>query len=147
MSVLLDQLKADFLTARKNKSESTPLLSTILGNVDTHSKSKNAVINDEKIISIVKTIAKGTSDTLSALENSNVQERDKKILQCRSELEILSKYIPLLMSETELKSTVMSFIDSGGSNDIGSVMKFLRENHTGKYDGKMASQIVKDLSD
>ena len=64
------------------------------------------------------------------------------------ENDILNEYLPQQISEKDLRFIVFEFaalIDPSIRNkSIGTVMKYLKEEFPGRYDGKMASSIVKE---
>ena len=45
------------------------------------------------------------------------------------------------MSAEDLKAA----ITKSGATNIGEVMKYLKANHDGQYDGKLASQVAKEV--
>jgi uncharacterized protein YqeY len=64
------------------------------------------------------------------------------------EIDILEGYLPQQMDKLELKRVLMNHImnlNSPSMKDMGSVMGFLKENHGGTYDGKLASTLVREL--
>ncbi len=65
-----------------------------------------------------------------------------------NELEILSIYLPKMMSENELNTLIKEVIsDTGATNmsDMGKVMPEIMKRSAGKADGKMVQQIVSDF--
>ena len=66
----------------------------------------------------------------------------------RSEIEVISKYLPKQMSEEELMSEVQSIISEINASDLkdmGRVMGIASKKLAGKTDGKTLSMMVKQL--
>ncbi len=144
--MLLNQIKADQLTARKTKqSLKTSLLTTLLGELETDSKAKKSTeITDEKVIAKIKKFCKSLYEVV---EVTSIE--DKRNSMALIELQILESYLPKQFTEEELKVAVANCIVSAGvetsPKNMGIVMKELKSHYDGQYDGKMASQIVKQL--
>lgn len=136
---LIDTLKADTLTARKNKDASAAVLRTVLGAIDTRSKQKGTVVDDALALSIIKSTLKGLEDTLASLENT---QRTEAIAQTKLEIDTLTIYLPKQMSEAALLEAIDAGIKSGHTA-IGPLMGYLKTNFEGQYDGKQASQLVR----
>ena len=64
------------------------------------------------------------------------------------ELEILNKYLPKQMSDSELRDVIDSYIKTEGLTDIkqmGQIMNHLKKNYEGQYNGSSASVIIKEI--
>lgn len=65
-----------------------------------------------------------------------------------SQAAIIEKYLPKQLSENELKSEIEKIISTVGASslaDLGKVMGLASKQFAGKADGKVVSQVVKDL--
>ena len=136
---LITQLKADTLTARKNKAPQAAVLRTILGDLETKGKQKGTTVDDTLALSVIKSTIKGLDETITHLEGTT---RTDDLTQAKIERDTLTAYLPKVMDETTLRSVVQHAITEGNTN-IGSLMGYLKNNHGGAYDGKTASVIVK----
>lgn len=136
--MLYSEIKSDMLKARKAKDAGTlSILSTLAGELIANAKLVDGekVVSDEAVISLIKKYIKGLDEML--LSNRNNE-------QALKEKELISKYLPKMYSEDELKTLIRAVIDSGADN-LGKVMAYLKQNHSGNYDGKMASEIAKNM--
>ena len=61
------------------------------------------------------------------------------------ELSYLACYMPKSMSEQEVKDLIAKIIKESERPSMGVVMKALQPQIKGKFDGKTASELVKDL--
>jgi len=136
--MLLQQIKADQVRARKLKDKaSTSILTTL------YSEAANVGLNDGKrestdaeVIAVVKKFVKGIDDTLKIRASEELSFERKIILT----------YLPKQMTLGELGIAVRQIMaDAGLSSmkDMGKVMAALKAEYGGEYDGKMASNVVK----
>lgn len=145
---LREQLDADFKTAFKGKNELKlsviRMLKAALMNAEISAGGKGS-FNDAQILEIVRKEAKKRNDSITAYElggRNDLAEKEKQ------ELEILQNYLPQAMAEEEVKALIQKTIgDLGASNtaDFGKVMKEVVARAQGRADGKIISQIVKNL--
>jgi uncharacterized protein YqeY len=133
---LIQKLKDDSVQALKNRDKvKRKVLSTLIGLVE--QKAPNVIEggkkthSDEQVIGVIKTIMAGN------LETKN-QEEDV----------YYAPYIPTKMSDDKLYNIVKSYIidnELSGMKDMRKLMDHLKTNHSGTYDGKVASDIAKSM--
>ena len=112
---------------REKNVEVRDLLRVVIGEFNRIDK----VVSDEKALSIIKKMVE------NAKEQGNT-----------GEVTILEAYLPTQMDELELKRVLMNHImnlNSPTMKDMGGVMGWLKKNHGGTYDGKLASTLVREL--
>ncbi|BDR25873.1 hypothetical protein RVBP17_0840 [Pseudomonas phage sp. 30-3] len=134
---LISQIKADQLSARKCKNKiATSLLTTLL------SEASQPGINDGKrestdneVISVINSFIKN---------NKIAQENASKDILCvlQEELAILVSYLPEQYTKDKLTEIISKYINNNPDFTISSVMQYLRQNHSGKYEGRMAKEII-----
>jgi len=72
-------------------------------------------------------------------------ENDKNRLEdLKSEIEIIAGFLPKQLSKEEVIQMISKIKASLESPNMGSLMKELSPQIKGKFDGKLASQLVKD---
>jgi len=145
MGSLLTSLKADQLTARKSKNtvEAT-LLTTLIGEASMAGKNDgNRESTDDEVLYVIRKFIKGAKDTMAVIESSS--EMFKAL---ENELVVLERYLPKQLSENELIAhikTIAEEIEATTAKDMGRVMKELQTRFAGLYDGKVASQHVRNV--
>ena len=104
-----------------------------------------AEIDTEKEIQIVQKLIKQRQDSLKIY---NEQNRSDLAQVEEEEIAVLQKYLPEQLSEDELKAAIQAIIDKSGASsmkDMGKVMGMASKELAGKADGKVISEIVKQL--
>jgi uncharacterized protein len=124
---LQEKIKADLITAMKNKDENVKyLLRVVIGEINRVGKD----ISDDELVKIIRKMK----------ENASEMGNDK-------EVEILKNYLPVMLEPKQLEILIIGIINKNGyegMKDMGKVMKDLRDNYDSTYDGKLASEIVKN---
>jgi uncharacterized protein YqeY len=64
--------------------------------------------------------------------------------QIENEIEIIGAYLPQQMSEEEVATLINNIKEAQDTPNMGAVMKDLQPQIKGRFDGKKASQMVKD---
>ncbi len=139
--MLLEKLKKDSLQARKEKDEiKSSLLSTVLSQVKTMAiDDGHREPTDQDVVQVVKKFLKSVEENIELAKKGKLSdEAMKKILK---EKEILLEYLPKQLSESDLRE----IIKNSGTKNVGEAMKFLKEKYPDQYDGKIASQIAKEI--
>lgn len=132
---LINQIKTQQLEARKNSSESASLLTTLLSEaVNIGKNNGNRETNDAEVVAVVKKFIKNIDETVSALTTRN-QDASKFL----KEKAVLETFLPKQLTENELTEIAKT------KNGMPDFMKFLKENHNGQYDGKLASTVAKTV--
>ena len=138
---LLSQIRADALAARKAHSPDAGVLTTLIGEVDTKTKgfSPARAMTDDEVVAVVAKFIKGADETIKALDPAKNPEA---IAKAQGERTVLERYMPKQLSDAELEAFVRARVEAG--DNMGGVMSALKAEHAGRYDGRRASQIVKD---
>ena len=102
-------------------------------------------ITDQVAQQIISKLHKQRTDAYKIYVDQNRKDlADDEIQQA----EILEKYLPKQLSETEIKKELESIISSVGASsiaDIGKVMGLAMSTLKGKADGSLISKLVKDI--
>ncbi|NOT37564.1 MAG: GatB/YqeY domain-containing protein [Saprospiraceae bacterium] len=102
-------------------------------------------LNEEKGIAIIQKLLKQRKESLEIYEKQNREDLAKTE---REEIEVISRYLPEQMSETDLRSFIQKIIQetgAAGQKDMGKVMGVASKSLAGKADGKTVSLLVKEL--
>lgn len=136
MTTIYQKIKADFISARKNKVQPViNLLSTVIGEIDneaSRSKTGTKEVTDEIAIKVLKSFSKNLDEVIKISSN------EAAVLEKAT----IDSYLPTQMSESFLRSVIAT----SGFTNMKDIMAYLKANHAGLYDGKMASQIAKEFA-
>lgn len=131
---LKNQINSDYLVAFKAKDPiSKSILSVIKGEIQTHEKNLNVPnLSDEDVIKILNKTVKSLNETISKSDDS----------ESKLQLEVVSKYLPKQMSQSEISEIISNMISENSEIKIGDIMKKFSSLNADK---KLVSQIFNSL--
>lgn len=139
-----DDIKAAMLAREKDKLEALRAVKSAILLAKTQ-KGAAEDINEEGEIKILKQLVKQRQDSAEMYKQQNREDLYKEE---QFQLDIISKYLPQMMSADEVESALKQIIaDNGfaGMKDMGKVMGQATKAFAGKADNKQVSEIVKRL--
>ena len=102
-------------------------------------------INEADETKLLQKLVKQRKDSLEIYEKQNREDLASKE---REEIEVIEKFLPKQMDETELKTVISKIIEQSGASspaDMGKVMGIANKQLAGKADGKTIAAIVKQM--
>lgn len=93
-------------------------------------------------------VAKQIKSRKESLEDYRKANRDDIVSKIEKEIEILTVYLPEQLTEDEIKELINKAIEktcAATPRDMGKVMQEIRPQIAGKADGKVVSDMVKQL--
>lgn len=146
MNTLENKVHADMITAMKNKEKEKTsclkMLKTAFMEYKT-SPNGNREPEDADLMKIIQKLAKQRKETGELYKSQNRPDLAEHEL---FEYEVLSEYLPKMLSEDEVTKIVEETIKNMGATtmkDMGKVMGFINKTYAGQVDGSMVSTIVK----
>jgi uncharacterized protein len=139
---LKQKLQEDLRTAMKSGEKlRTMALRGIIAEVSRVEVADTArkEVTDADVIQVIK---RERARREESLEFARKAGRADLVEQNEAEAKILESYLPAAVSADEVRAAVNEII-AGGANQIGPVMKALRDRFGAQLDGKVASDIVK----
>jgi uncharacterized protein YqeY len=108
-------------------------------------KTSQSGLTEEGALKVIKTEVKKRKETAEIYIQQNRPElADVELFQAK----VMEEYLPQQMSEEEIRSAVEQVIfetGAGSPADMGKVMGGFSAKYAGKADGKIVSNIVKEL--
>lgn len=138
--MLLTQIKKDRMMAKKDGNEKTyESLTTLFSEIQRMDKTDQE--KDDMVQKVIVKSVKSLKEMIEATGSGDTSGFEQ-------EIEILSAYLPQQMSDDELKTLIETLAKEEGAEsprDMGKIMKRLSTEYKGQYDGKVASQLVKEV--
>lgn len=131
---LMNKIKELQIAARKAGSADASLLTTLLGEAAMVGKNANRETTDQEALAVVKKFVKNIDETITALTCRN-QDAAKFL----AERGVLEQFLPTYLTEEELTAIAKKH------TSMPEFMKYLKENHSGCYDGKLAAGVAKSV--
>ena len=94
------------------------------------------------VLTVIQREAKQCRESLDYARQAG---RDDTVASKQAELALLEGLLPGQLSQDELKRVITGIIEESGATNLGPVMKGLSQRYAGRYDGKQASTIAREL--
>ena len=146
MNTLEEKIQKDLVSAMKERLETSVCA---LRSVKTaiQNEKVNGVYHELSDNDIVKIIQKLVKQRQESIDIYSAAGRDELADKERREMLVLKTYLPKMLTDAGLSSAIDNIIASVGAKDMkdmGKVMKALSEKYTNLYDGKTASNYIKE---
>jgi uncharacterized protein YqeY len=106
-------------------------------------KGRDYHLNDEETIEVISSYAKQRRQSIESYLQGG---RDDLVRNEQQELQVVERYLPAQLDESELEALVDRSIEETGARslkDLGKVMKAVMAEARGAADGKIVNQIAK----
>ena len=140
--MIIDEIKKDNVQAMKDKNTLARAIygvvmnKVLLANIEAKKDGKE--LSDDEVVQILqKTIKELTEEKENYVKAGNSAEAEN----IEKQKEILTKYLPQMMSEDEIKSIIAGMEDKS----IPSVMKHFKANFAGKVDMSLVNRVARSL--
>jgi uncharacterized protein len=117
-------------------------LRAVLALVKNRSIEVKGELDEREITALIQREVKQTKETLDFARKAG---REDQVAEHEELLAIFEGLLPAGLSDHELQAAVRAIIAETGATSIGPVMKALGERYAGRYDGKTASALAKDI--
>ncbi len=129
----LAQLKEELRKARVLESENKAVLQSLIADFEMVARTGREV---DGTALIRKYAANAASNSKLEFQRGEVM----KSYAYDREVTFLESLLPTQLTELQLRD----LIEDSDATNVGTFMKFLKENYTGQYNGKMASKVARD---
>lgn len=140
--MLIDNIKKEKLIAFKNKDYNKRAVLEIVINkymiAGYEAKASGKELSDADLIKIISKTLKELEEEKASYEKAN---RVDTVNDINAQIEVLSAYLPKLMSEEEIKNVILSLEDKS----VPAVMKHFKTNYNGKCDMTLVNKVLKSL--
>src|SRR6266481_5223752 len=150
IAVLRDEINTALKSAMKARDErrvsTLRLVNAALKNADLEAQGKGKqALSDEELLGLLWKLIKQRQEAVELYDKAGRTElADRE----RSEIEIITAYLPKQMSEAEARAAVAQAIEATGATgikDMGKVMAALKQGYAGRLDFGKASGLVKAM--
>jgi len=139
-----EQIMNDLKSAMKNQDkELLNVIRMVKGAIQLEEINLKRELTDEEVVTVISKQIKTRKETISELENT---DRKETIAQAMKEIEILNRYMPVMMSEDEINKVIDSVFEEVkpvDAKDMGKVMGKISPLLKGKADMSLVSQLIK----
>lgn len=139
--LMVEKIKLDAdLAKRNNDTIKSIFLITLLAEIQRigfdDGKRKTT---DLEALEVVKKFVKNANEIINIAPNTdNAKKAEQEIIW-------LKEYMPAMLSETELRNVIVSFVENNAGCKMSQIMAHLKSDYANLYDGKLASTLAKEM--
>ena len=129
---------------KSGQKEELEITRYIFSLIQKEEKDKNIELKDSEVIQVLKKAIKRNQDSLTQYKLADRQDLASRE---EREIEIIKKYLPAELSESEVKEIIRKSIQETGAEsikDLGKVLGLIKKNHGDEIDMSLASKLVKE---
>ena len=139
---LKSRLQDDLVSARKGREKlRTLVLSTTLSELRNQEIDQGGEGKDEDVLAVVTRAVQRRKEAASQMRAGG---RDDLAEKEEAEAEMLAAYLPESLSEDDVREIIQDIV-AGGVREMGPVMGQLMPRLKGRFDGKEANRIVREV--
>lgn len=141
-SELKNRVQADLNEARKQRDQGrTLVLSTLLAELKNRELDAGGSLDDAEAVQVISKAIKQRKD---AAEQMRAAGREELASVEDAQGSILAGYLPEGLSEDEVRAMIREAVEGGAAN-MGAVMAQLMPRIRGRFDGKEANRLVREV--
>lgn len=144
MSELFGKIKNDLNQALKaKKADEVLVLRFLLADLHNREIEKKGELDDEEVVAVIRKQVKQRKEAIEEFQQGKREDLAQKESQ---EIEILSKYLPQMISAEELERVIDASIDktnAKSAQDFGKVMGEVMKELKGRAEGNLMAELVK----
>lgn len=139
------ELQRDLQTAMKARAMDTVyVLRGLITAIKNLKVEKQTPTLSEQDIAIL--VRREINKRVEAAEFARKGNRPDLVESNESERRLLERYLPRQLSAEALQAVIKEIAAELGTTQIGPIMAKLRERHAGEFDGKQASELIRQLA-
>ena len=144
----IEKIKFDMHSSMKSRDElDTKVLRVLLAKLKETQINRGKKLTEQDCLSVIKTLVKQRKEAAEIYKKANRMDLAEKE---NNENKILSRYLPKMLTECEIKKIVEKIIKENNIKNIsqvGMAMPLIMKTGGGAIDGKIANQILRDILD
>ena len=143
---LFKKIQDDMYTAMKaGEKDTTKTLRSTLAKLKDKQIEKKDELSEQEIIKIIQTLVKQRKESIELFTKGG---RNELADIERNEINLLTNYLPQMISEEDIKNIVEDVINEVSAtslSDMGKIMPEVMKRGKGLIDGKIAQKFVQEL--
>jgi len=140
---LKEDLKVAMKAGEREKVDALRLINAALKDKDIEARVSGGTVSDADVLAVLQKMIKSRQESLDIYEKNN---RPDLAAKEKSEIAVISGYLPAQLGEAEAAEAIKAAIAETGASsikDMGKVVAALKERYAGRLDFSKASALVK----
>jgi uncharacterized protein YqeY len=140
---LKEDLKVAMKAGERQKVDALRLINAALKDKDIEARVSGGTVSDVDVLAVLQKMIKSRQESLDIYEKNNRPDLAEKE---RSEIAVITSYLPAQLGEAEAAEAIKAAIAETGASsikDMGKVVAALKAKYAGQMDFSKASAAVK----
>ena len=140
---LKEDLKVAMKAGERQKVDALRLINAALKDKDIEARVSGGTVSDTDVLAVLQKMIKSRQESLEIYEKNNRPDLAEKE---KSEIAVISSYLPAQLGEAEAAEAIKAAIAEVGASsikDMGKVVAALKAKYAGQMDFAKASALVK----
>lgn len=146
MSIIDDIRTASFIARKNRESDRAASLITLLSETLMIGKNAGRDTTNAETIAVIKKFIKNIDETLSL---GKFAPGDPRAVNLINEKSMYTTFLPKQLNETEIHAILVDILKVNAfdvtSKSMGDMLKILKLNYEGQYDGATAARLAKEI--
>jgi uncharacterized protein YqeY len=143
---LLEDIRKDMLEATKSgDTNASSILKMVIASIKNEEINIGKELTDEEVVKLLRREVKKIEDSISQFTTGNRLDLVEKE---KSQLEVIEKYLPSLMSEEDIRKVVEAKVSELGvtdMKDMGRVMGVVMKELGDRADGRVVKEVLEGI--
>jgi len=140
---LKEDVKVAMKAGERQKVDALRLINAALKDKDIEARVSGGTVSDTDVLAVLQKMIKSRQESLEIYEKNNRPDLAEKE---KSEIAVISSYLPAQLGEAEAAEAIKAAIAEVGASsikDMGKVVAALKDKYAGRMDFSKASAAVK----
>jgi len=103
---------------------------------------KTDELSEEAALGVLKAERKKLQETKDFAEKAG---RTESVAETDAQIAIIDLFLPSQLAREQIETIITEFSKEDPAANMGSIMKHLQQNYSGQYDGKVASEVAREV--
>ena len=139
-ATLKQEMKAAMKAKEKVKLETVRALLSALQYEEMNKKTDE--LSEEAALGVLKAEQKKLQETKDFAEKA---DRTESAAEADAQIAIIDLFLPSQLAREQIERIISEFSREDPEANMGSIMKHLQQNYSGQYDGKVASEVAREV--
>lgn len=146
MSIIDDIRTASFIARKNRESDKAASLITLLSEAMMIGKNAGRLTDDTETVAVIKKFIKNIDETLKV---GTFAHGDVRAVNLINEKSLYASFLPKQLDEAEIRAILLDILKVNdfdvAHKPMGEMLKILKFNYEGRYDGATAARLAKEI--
>jgi len=139
-ATLKQEMKNAMKAKEKMKLETVRALLSALQYEEMSKKTEE--LSEEQALAVLKAERKKLQETREFAEKAG---RSESVAETEAQISVIDLFLPSQLARDQIEKIISDFSKQTPEANMGTIMKHLQQKYSGQYDGKVASEVAREV--